>query len=72
MILFGGDMGEEDIRQIVPLKPGSTLTGDDIRNYCRAVMAKFMVLRVVTLMEKLPRTSTGKPEKGKRAALPLD
>ena len=71
-IAIPGEMGEEDIRLFVTLKPGATLTASDIRTHCQKVMAKFMVPRVVTVMDDLPRTPTGKPEKGKLAALPLD
>ena len=39
------------------------------RARCRSVMAKFMVPAIVTILEEMPRTVTGKPEKGKLAAL---
>ena len=39
------------------------------RAHCRSVMAKFMVPAIVTILEEMPRTVTGKPEKGKLAAL---
>ena len=62
-------LGEEDIRLFVTLKPGAGLTEEDIRAHCRSVMAKFMVPAIVTILEEMPRTVTGKPEKGKLAAL---
>ena len=64
-------LGEEDIRLFVTLKPGAGLTEDDIRNHCRVVMAKFMVPAIITILEQMPRTVTGKPEKGKLAELPV-
>ena len=64
-------LGEEDIRLFVTLKPGAGLTEDDIRSHCRAVMAKFMVPAIITILEEMPRTVTGKPEKGKLAELPV-
>ena len=39
------------------------------RARCRSVMAKFMVPAIVTILEEMPRTVTGKPEKGKLTAL---
>ena len=60
---------EEDIRLFVTLKPGVGLTEEDIGVHCRSVMAKFMVLAIVTMLEEMARTVTGKPEKGKLAAL---
>ncbi|MEC8539907.1 MAG: hypothetical protein VXY51_09235 [Pseudomonadota bacterium] len=64
-------LGEEDIRLFVTLKPGATCSAEDIREHCRGVKAKFMVPAVVTILDSMPRTMTGKPEKGKLAGLPL-
>ena len=65
-----GHMGEEDIRLFVTLKDGSELTEEDIRAFCRTKMAKFMVPHIVTILDDMPRTPTGKPEKGKLASYP--
>ena len=65
-------LGEEDIRLFVTLKPESDLTAADIKAHCRSVMAKFMVPAIVTILNDMPRTVTGKPEKGKLAMLPLE
>ncbi len=65
-------LGEEDIRLFVTLRPGAVLTPEEIRQHCAGVMAKFMVPAVVTILPEMPRTPTGKPEKGKLAAMPLD
>ena len=62
-------LGEEDIRLFVTLKPRVELTEEDIRAHCLLVMAKFIVPAIVTILEEMPRTVTGKPEKGKLAAL---
>ncbi|WP_343562468.1 AMP-binding protein [Kiloniella sp. b19] len=64
-------MGEEDIRLFVTLKRGSGLDADAIREHCRRKMAKFMVPAVVTVLDEMPRTTTGKPEKGKLAEMPV-
>ena len=63
-------LGEEDIRLFVTLKPRAGLTEKDIRAHCRSVMAKFMVPAIVTILEDMPRTVTGKPENDKLAAMP--
>lgn len=65
-------LGEEDIRLFVTLKPGASLTPEEVRQHCARVMAKFMVPAVVTILDDMPRTPTGKPEKGKLSALPLE
>ncbi len=62
---IAGHMGEEDIKLFVTLKPDSTLDEDQIRQYCSLHMAKFMVPHIVTILETMPRTPTGKIEKGK-------
>ena len=68
---IASDLGEEEIRLFVTLKPGATCSEEDIRTHCRDVMAKFMVPAVVTVLDSMPRTMTGKPEKGTLSALPL-
>jgi len=60
-----GEMGEEDIKLFVVLKPGQSLTADEVRAYCAGRMAKFMVPKHVAFLDDMPRTPTGKPEKGK-------
>ena len=61
------ELGEEDIRLFVVLRQGATLSEDELRDYCSQRMAKFMVPKIITFLDSLPRTSTGKPEKGKLA-----
>ena len=64
-----GHMGEEDIKLFVTLKDGALIDEEDIKAHCRGVMAKFMVPHIVTILGEMPRTPTGKPEKGKLAKL---
>jgi len=59
------EMGEEDIKLFVVLKPGSSLSLEAIRDHCAERMAKFMVPKHITFLDDMPRTPTGKPEKGK-------
>lgn len=61
--------GEEDIKAFVTLKDGENLTPDALREYCLGRMAKFMVPAHFVILDEMPRTPTGKPEKGKLAAL---
>jgi crotonobetaine/carnitine-CoA ligase len=58
------DIGEEEIRLFVTLKPDRVITGEELREHCRGVMAKFMVPARITVLDEMPRTPTGKPEKG--------
>ncbi len=64
-------LGEETIRLFVTLKPGKTVTSEEVREHCRQCMAKYMVPSVVTILDNMPRTTTGKPEKGELRKLPL-
>ncbi len=59
-----GEFGEEDVKLFVVRKAGSILTEPVLREYCAARMAKFMVPRFVAFIAAMPRTPTGKPEKG--------
>lgn len=46
----------------VCLKPGETMTGDEVIEYCRGVLARFKVPRTV-IFGDLAKTSTGKVQK---------
>ena len=66
------ELSEEDVYLFVTAKPGKTLSEPQIIEFCRTVMAKFMVPKFVSILEEMPRTPTGKPEKGKLKQLALD
>ena len=57
--------GEEDIYLFVTAKPETTISREEIKLHCRKVMAKFMVPKYITILDEMPRTPTGKPEKGR-------
>ena len=46
----------------VELKPGATVTQDELIEHCRALLARFKCPREVRF-EELPKTSTGKIQK---------
>ena len=54
--------GEEDVRLFVVLKDGMQARAEDIQHHCAERMAKFMVPAIVTFLDEMPRTPTGKPE----------
>ena len=68
---FPSELGEEDIRVFVTIKPNKQLDTETLMEHCRKVMAKFMVPKIITIIDEMPRTPTGKPEKGKLAAYPF-
>jgi fatty-acyl-CoA synthase len=47
----------------VVLKPGASISPDDLRTYCRAKLAHFKVPHGFTFVSELPRTATGKIQK---------
>jgi crotonobetaine/carnitine-CoA ligase len=62
-------LGEEDIKLFVVLKPAATLSVKELQHHCARRMAKFMVPRHIAFIDEMPRTPTGKPEKGKLAKM---
>ncbi len=55
--------GDEEVGAAILLKPGATLTGPELIEYCRRNMAYFMVPRFVEFRDELPRTLNQKVEK---------
>ena len=64
-----GEMGEEDIKVFVTVKDGQSICAERLKQHCATRMAKFMVPKYVTVLDDMPRTPTGKPEKGRLAAM---
>ena len=62
-------LGEEEIKAFVVLKQGQELSEEAVREHCRGRMAKHMVPVHVVVLDEIPRTPTGKPEKGKLAKM---
>ena len=50
----------ETIKAVISLKPGHTVTSDEIRAFARERMAAYKYPRVVEIMEDLPKTTSGK------------
>lgn len=69
VIAVPGEFGEEDIKAFVTLKEGQSIDADVLRAHCAGRMAKFMVPKHIAFLKEMPRTPTGKPEKGKLAAM---
>ncbi len=54
---------EEDVAVSVALRPGRELTANELVDYCRGRMARYMVPLFVRFMDVLPKTPTEKVEK---------
>ena len=55
-------MGEEVAAWAI-LKPGESLTEEELRDYCRGQIAHYKIPRYVRMVSELPMTVTGKPQK---------
>jgi crotonobetaine/carnitine-CoA ligase len=64
-----GEMGEEDIKAFVTFRQGETATPEALQSHCAERMARFMVPKHVVVLQDMPRTPTGKPEKGTLARM---
>jgi long-chain acyl-CoA synthetase len=50
----------ERVKAFVVKKPGSELTGDEVKTWCAAHLARFKVPSYVQFIDQLPRSSVGK------------
>lgn len=62
------DLTEEDVKAYVVLREGAALEAEELREFCRPRMARFMVPEYVEFIDEIPKTPTGKPEKYKLLA----
>ena len=62
-------MGEENIKCFVVIKSEMDITTQELRAHCALQMAKFMIPKFIVFLDEMPRTPTGKPEKGKLAQM---
>jgi crotonobetaine/carnitine-CoA ligase len=50
------EYGEDDIMVAVVLKPGESLTPQEVLDFCRDKIADFMIPRYIEFMDKLPKS----------------
>ncbi|BBB89966.1 MAG TPA: AMP-binding protein [Methylomusa anaerophila] len=62
----------EEVMAFIQLKPGETLTADEIRNYCRDKIARYKIPKYVEFIESYPTTASGKIQKYKLREQVLD
>jgi len=58
--------GEEDINAFIVLKKDKIVSAKDIQAHCKNRMAKHMIPTVIEVVDKIPRTPTGKVEIGQK------
>jgi crotonobetaine/carnitine-CoA ligase len=54
---------EDDLKVVVVPKPGMAIEADELREYLRGRVPRFMVPDIVVVAEELPKTPTGKIQK---------
>jgi crotonobetaine/carnitine-CoA ligase len=64
-IAVPSEVGEDEVKICVVLKPGATLTPEELIRYCNDRMPYFAVPRFVEFMASLPKTPTERVEKYK-------
>jgi carnitine-CoA ligase len=57
------DEGEDEIKIVIALKPGRSLTPEDLIRFLIPRMARFMVPRYIEVVDELPKTPTAKVRK---------
>jgi crotonobetaine/carnitine-CoA ligase len=57
------ELGEEDVRIVIVLRPGQSIDPVEIVRWCEERMAYFMVPRYVEQRDSLPKTATERVEK---------
>ncbi len=62
------DFGQR-LSAMVVLKPDATASADELQSYVRERLARYKIPRQIEFVEQLPRTSTGKLQRRKLAAL---
>lgn len=60
--------GEDEIKACVVLTPGSELDYADLREHCRRLLPRFAVPRFIEVIDEVPTTPTGKPQKAELRA----
>mgnify|MGYP001222754314 FL=1 len=53
----------EAVKVFVVMKPGETMTPEEVFSYCREQLAPYKVPRFVEFIDAVPRTSVGKPDR---------
>lgn len=57
------ELGEDDVMAVVVVKPGQSLTPEELIAHCEKRMAKFMVPRYLEFRSELPKTGTHRIQK---------
>ncbi len=59
------DVGEEDVKAVIVLKPGRTASEEDFIHWCEPRLAYFAIPRYIAIRDSLPKTPSERVEKFK-------
>jgi crotonobetaine/carnitine-CoA ligase len=62
-IAVKSELGDDEVMVCLRLKPGKSLTAEELISYCEDRMAYFMIPRYIRFMAELPKTPTQRVEK---------
>jgi carnitine-CoA ligase len=57
------DVGEEEVKAVIVLRPGNTVSPEDLVRFCESRLAYFAIPRYVAIRESLPKTPSERVEK---------
>ncbi|MBM0205693.1 AMP-binding protein [Micromonospora sp. STR1s_5] len=72
VVPYPSELGEDEVLAFVVRKEGAEVSEEELIQFCRDTMAKFMVPRYVSFIDQLPKTPSEKIEKYKLRALALE
>ncbi len=49
------ELGEDEVMVAIVLKPGETMTPEELLDFCQGKMANFMIPRYIDFVDKLPK-----------------
>ncbi|HPF20276.1 MAG TPA: long-chain fatty acid--CoA ligase, partial [Syntrophomonas sp.] len=53
----------ETVKVFVVLKPGQSMTEEEVIDFCKQQLAPYKVPKIVEFIDSVPRTSVGKPDR---------
>ena len=59
----------QSIKLFVVLKPGETMTEEEVLAHCRKDLAAYKIPKYVEFLTEIPRTSVGKPDRKALSAM---
>ena len=68
---YPSPLGEDDVRVVLSLRQGASVTAEELLDHCAVRMPDFMVPRYLEFLDELPHTPTGRVEKYLLRASPL-